>query len=86
MLDLSEYQSDKRLDFMAEQGLPYAVISPVPEDDSADTGGTACTGYAARDVAFRAALQRSKDVRWAVMLDTTDHHVLAYLTAWASMR
>jgi hypothetical protein len=86
MLDLSEYQSDKRLEFMAEQGFPYAVISPVPEDDLVDTGGTACTGYAVRDVAFRAALQRSKNGRWAVMLDTTDHHVLAYLTSWASMR
>lgn len=41
MLDLSRYQSDARLDFMAEQGFPYAVISPVPEDDLADTGGTA---------------------------------------------
>lgn len=38
MLDLSKYQNDKRLDFMAEQGLQYAVISPVPEDDLADMG------------------------------------------------
>ena len=71
---------------MAEQGFQYAVISPVPEDDLVGTGGTACTGYAVRDVAFRAALQRSKSGRWAVMLDTTDPHVLAYLTAWASLR
>jgi hypothetical protein len=80
MLDLSEYQSDKRLEFMAEQGFPYAVISPI------HTGGAACAGYAVRDVAFRAALQRSKGGRWAVMLDKTGHHVLAYLTAWVSTR
>lgn len=69
---------------MAEQGLSYAVISPNPEDDLANMGGTTCTGYAARDVAFKAALQRSKSGRWAVMLDT-NHHVLAYLTAWVSL-
>lgn len=86
MLDLSKYQDDARLGFLAEQGFPYAVLSPVPEDDLADMGGTTCTGYAARDVAFRAALQRSTGGRWAVMLDTTDHHVLAYLTAWVSLR
>lgn len=86
MLDPSEYQNDERLAFMEEQGLSYAVISPDPEGGLAGIGGTVCTGYAARDVAFRAALQRSKDGCWAVMLDTTDHHVLAYLTAWASMR
>lgn len=86
MLDLSRYQNDERLAFMAEQGLPYAVISPDPEDELADIGGTVCTGYAVRDAAFRAALSRSKGGCWAVMLDTTDHHVLAYLTAWASMR
>lgn len=85
MLDLSKYQNDERLAFMAEQGLPYAVISPNPEDDLANMGGTTCAGYAARDVAFSAALQRSKSGRWAVMLDT-NHHVLAYLTAWASLR
>lgn len=66
MLDLSKYQSDERLAFMAEQGLPYAVISPDPEDELADIDGTVCTGYAARDAAFRAALSRSKGGRWAL--------------------
>lgn len=86
MLDLSKYQNDERPAFMAEQGPPYAVISPGPEDELADIGGTVCTGYAVRDVAFRVALRRSKGGCWAVMLDTTGHHVLAYLTAWVSTR
>lgn len=86
MLDPSKYQNDERRAFMEEQGLSYAVISPDPEGGLADIGGTVCTGYAARDVAFRAALQRSRNGRWAVMLDTTDNHVLAYLASWVSMR
>lgn len=86
MLDLSTYQNDERLAFMAEQGLSHALISPDPEEDLVGIGGTVCTGYAARDVAFRTALQRSGNGSWAVMLDTTDKRVLAYLTAWVSMR
>lgn len=67
-------------------GAHKSMISPDPDNKLADTGGTVCTGYAVRDVAFRAVLQRSRNGRWAVMLDTTDRHVLAYLTAWASLR
>ena len=75
---------NEALDEFQNDGFGYAVIAPCGFDENSKLQYSG-EPFSRRDKAFERAMKiSSKEGCWAYVLDTFDHHVIAYLTAYCA--
>lgn len=79
------FAGDRQLHELSDSGANYCVVYPVFVDEFAGFSNR-FVGFTHKKDAFEAALRQSERGTWAYLVELTDYHVIAYLTAWCAGR